>query len=148
MYQISGKSGNQISAGIEEQIRSGKIVAGTVLPAIRTLADRLQVSPTTVAAAYRSLRVRGLVRAGGRRGTTVNRRPPLVTPALPAARAGAVNLADGNPDPVLLPALHPILAKIAAKHQLYGGETNSPKLIELARRSFRRDRVPANEIAV
>ena len=55
MYQISGKSGNQISAGIEEQIRSGKIVAGTVLPAIRTLADRLEVSPTTVAAAYRSL---------------------------------------------------------------------------------------------
>jgi DNA-binding transcriptional MocR family regulator len=147
-YQIGGKSGNQISSSIEELIRSGKLAAGTVLPPIRTLADQLQVSPTTVAAAYRSLRMRGLVRAGGRRGTVVNRRPPLVTPAGPIAPAGAVNLADGNPDPELLPALHPILAKIAGEHQLYGGETNRPKFIELARRSFRRDHVPAREIAV
>jgi DNA-binding transcriptional MocR family regulator len=147
-YQIGGKSGNQISASIEEQIRSGRMPAGTVLPPIRTLADRLEVSPTTVAAAYRSLRVRGLVRAGGRRGTIVNRRPPLVTPTAAAAPAGSVNLADGNPDPDLLPPLHPVLAKIAARHQLYGKETNSERLIEIARRSFRRDHVPANEIAV
>jgi DNA-binding transcriptional MocR family regulator len=148
MYQISGKSGNQISAGIEEQIRSGKIVAGTVLPAIRTLADRLEVSPTTVAAAYRSLRVRGLVRAGGRRGTIVNRRPPLATPTLPVAPAGAVNLADGNPDPELLPALAPILAKIAGRHQLYGGETNRVRLLEMARLSFKRDHIAVGDIAV
>src|SRR5271168_3281527 len=147
-YQISGKSGNQISASIEEQIRGGQLPAGTVLPAIRALAGRLEVSPTTVAAAYRSLRVRGLVRAGGRRGTIVNRRPPLATPNLPAAPQGAINLADGNPDPELLPALAPILARIAGRHQLYGSETNSAKLIELARRSFKRDHVPAREIAV
>ena len=147
-YQIAGKSSNQISSGIEEQIRSGKLAAETVLPAIRTLADRLELSPTTVAAAYRSLRVRGLVRAGGRRGTIVNRRPPLATPALPTAPAGAINLADGNPDPELLPALPPILARIAGEQQLYGGETNRAKLVELARRSFKRDRVPAREIAV
>lgn len=151
-YQIGGKSikksGNQISANIEEQIRSGKLAAGTVLPAIRALADRLEVSPTTVAAAYRSLRVRGLVRAGGRRGTIVNRRPPLATPTLPSAPEGAINLADGNPDPELLPALRPILTKISAEHQLYGKETNSAKLVELARRAFRRDRIPAGEIAV
>ncbi len=147
-YQIGGKSGNQISASIEEQIRSGRLPAGTVLPAIRALADRLEVSPTTVASAYRSLRVRGLVRAGGRRGTIVNRRPPLATPTLPVAPEGAINLADGNPDPELLPALAPILAKIAGAHQLYGKETNNAKLMDLARRSFKRDHVPANEIAV
>jgi len=147
-YQIAGKSGNQISAGIEEQIRCGKLAAGMVLPAIRTLADQLEVSPTTVAAAYRSLRVRGLVCAGGRRGTIVNRRPPLVTPNLPMAPAGAINLADGNPDPDLLPALPPILARIAGEQQLYGGETNRAKLIELARRAFQRDHVPARDIAV
>jgi DNA-binding transcriptional MocR family regulator len=147
-YQIGGKSSNQISASIEEHIRSGRFAAGTVLPAIRALADRLEVSPTTVAAAYRSLRVRGLVRAGGRRGTIVNRRPPLATPSLPVAPEGAINLADGNPDPELLPALAPILARIGGRHQLYGSETNSARLTELARRSFTRDRVPANEIAV
>ncbi len=147
-YQIIGKSGNQISASIEDQIRDGKLAAGTVLPAIRALADRLEVSPTTVAAAYRSLRVRGLVRAGGRRGTIINRRPPLATPAAPSTPEDAINLADGNPDPELLPQLAPILAKIAGEHQLYGGETNRPRLVELARRSFKRDHVPAGEIAV
>jgi DNA-binding transcriptional MocR family regulator len=147
-YQILGKSGNQISSSIEEQIRSGKLGAGTVLPAIRALADLLEVSPTTVAAAYRSLRVRGLVRAGGRRGTIVNRRPPIVTPNLPVAPEGAFNLADGNPDPELLPSLAPILARVAGEHQLYGGETNRAKLVEVARRSFKHDHVPAREIAV
>jgi DNA-binding transcriptional MocR family regulator len=48
----------------------------------------------------------------------------------------------------LLPALAPILARIGGRHQLYGSETNSARLTELARRSFTRDRVPANEIAV
>ncbi|HVN29440.1 MAG TPA: aminotransferase class I/II-fold pyridoxal phosphate-dependent enzyme, partial [Candidatus Binataceae bacterium] len=147
-YQIEGKSGNRISASIEEHIRNGRLVAGSLLPPIRALAEHLQVSPTTVAAAYRALRVRGLVRAGGRRGTIVNRRPPLATPALPASPAGAINLADGNPDPELLPPLHPILAKLAAQHQLYGGETNRPRLIEMARHSFIRDRIPARDIAV
>jgi DNA-binding transcriptional MocR family regulator len=147
-YQIVGKSGNRISASIEEQIRGGKLPAGTVLPAIRALADRLEVSPTTVAAAYRSLRVRGLVHAGGRRGTIVNRRPPLVTPSLAVAPEGAINLADGNPDPELLPSLAPILARLAGEQQLYGGEINRPKLLEMARRSFKRDHVPAGEIAV
>ena len=64
------------------------------------------------------------------------------------APEGAINLADGNPDPELLPPLRPILAKIAGEHQLYGGETNRPKLVELARRAFKRDHVPALEVAV
>jgi DNA-binding transcriptional MocR family regulator len=147
-YQISGNSGNRIAASIEEQIRSGRIAAGDVLPAIRALADQLEVSPTTVAAAYKSLRVRGLVRAGGRRGTIVNRRPPLVTPAAPSAPTGAVNLADGNPDPELLPKLAPILARVRGEQQLYGGATNRDELITLANRGFRKDGIPAGEIAV
>src|SRR6266404_4294032 len=95
-YQIHGKSGNRIAASIEDGIRSGGLPAGSRLPAIRALAVRLGVSPATVASAYRSLRVRGLVRAGGRRGTIVNRRPPLVTPIMATIPAGAINLADGN----------------------------------------------------
>ena len=126
-YQIGGKSSNQISAGIEEQIRSGKLASGTVLPAIRALADRLEISPTTVAAAYRSLRVRGLVRAGGRRGTIVNRRPPLVTPVLPTAPSGAVNLADGNPDPELLPEA----ARALGKNYGLGNLVSIPKSVDI-----------------
>jgi DNA-binding transcriptional MocR family regulator len=147
-YQIHGKAGNQIAASIEEQIRSGKIAAGAQLPAIRALADQLEVSPTTIASVYRSLRVRGLVRGGGRRGTIVNRRPPLATPMITAAPTGAVNLADGNPDPELLPPLAPVLARIAGEHQLYGGAANREALLRLAVRSFKSDKVPANDIAV
>ena len=147
-YQIHGETGNQIAASIEEQIRSGKIAAGAQLPAIRALADQLEVSPTTVASVYRSLRVRGLVRGGGRRGTIVNRRPALATPMTRTAPAGAVNLADGNPDLELLPPLAPVLGKIAGEHQLYGGAANREKLLRLAVRSFKHDRIPADNIAV
>jgi DNA-binding transcriptional MocR family regulator len=147
-YQIHGKAGNQIAASIEEQIRSGKIAAGAQLPAIRALADQLEVSPTTVASVYRLLRVRGLVCGGGRRGTIVNRRPPLATPMITTAPSGAINLADGNPDPELLPPLAPVLARIAEQHQLYGGAANRESLIRLATRGFKHDRIPASDIAV
>ncbi|HXW83579.1 MAG TPA: winged helix-turn-helix domain-containing protein, partial [Candidatus Binataceae bacterium] len=92
-YQIRGKSGNQIAASIEDALRSGRLGTGARLPAIRALADALRVSPATVAAAYRELRGRGLIRGSGRRGTVVNRRPPLATPAAPPVPANLRNLA-------------------------------------------------------
>src|SRR5262249_61509070 len=113
----------------------------------RALADAVVLGHATVAAACRELRVRGLVRGGGRRGTLVNRRPPIVTPSLPSAPPGTVNLADGNPDPELLPSLAPVLARLRGGHQLYGGETNRPRLIELAMRGFRRDRINTESVA-
>ncbi|MGC2306481.1 GntR family transcriptional regulator, partial [Candidatus Binatus sp.] len=78
-YQIRGESSNQIAASIENGIRGGKLRVGERLPTVRALAAKLRVSPTTVAAAYNALRVRGLVHGSGRRGTVVNRRPPLLT---------------------------------------------------------------------
>jgi DNA-binding transcriptional MocR family regulator len=147
-YQITGTTGNEIAASIEEGIRAGKLAAGAQLPAIRALARKLAVSPTTVAAAYRSMRVRGLVRAGGRRGTVVNRRPPLVTPPAAGVPAGVRDLVSGNPDPALLPPLRPVLARIAGAQELYGGATNRNDLVRLAIRDFRADRIPASAIAV
>ncbi len=88
-YQIRGDSSNQISASIENGIRGGKLRVGERLPTVRALAIKLRVSPTTVAAAYNALRVRGLVHGSGRRGTVVNRRPPLLTRAVfPPPRLG------------------------------------------------------------
>src|SRR5208282_4998462 len=81
-YQIRGHSGNQIAASIENAIRGGRLHSGERLPTVRALATRLRVSPTTVAAAYNALRGRGLVHGSGRRGTVVNRRPPLLTRAV------------------------------------------------------------------
>ena len=147
-YQIRGKSSNQIAASIEDSIRSGRIEAGARLPAIRSLADKLDVSPTTVAAAYQSLRVRGLLHGSGRRGTVVNRRPPLLTPATPRLPAGVRNLMDGNPDPKLLPSLNDAIRRIEVAAPLYGAATNRADLLDLARKWFEADGVSGDSIAV
>jgi len=147
-YQIRGKSGNQIAASIEDAVRNGGIDAGARLPAIRALAASLKVSPTTVAAAYQALRVRGLLRGSGRRGTVVNRRPPLVTPTTPRLPAGVRNLMDGNPDPRLLPSLRDAIRKIECVAPLYGAATNRDDLMGLARRDFERDGIRADAMTL
>src|SRR5258708_13284946 len=103
-YQIRGDSSNLIAASIENGIRSGKLRVGERLPTVRALAGKLRVSPTTVAAAYNALRVRGLVHGSGRRGTVANRRPPLLTRAVfPPPAPALLNLPARAPAPPLLP---------------------------------------------
>src|SRR5205823_11482816 len=62
-YSIRGGSASQIAASIEAGIRLGLLGAGRGLPTVRDLAQRLRVSPTTVAAAYQRLRLRGLIQS-------------------------------------------------------------------------------------
>ncbi|MGZ8780705.1 MAG: aminotransferase class I/II-fold pyridoxal phosphate-dependent enzyme, partial [Thermoanaerobaculia bacterium] len=125
-------------------VAAGKLAAGELLPPVRSLAAHLRVSPATVAAAYRLLRERGLVAADGRRGTRVRWAPPIsVPPALPLPR-NVRDLAEGNPDPALLPRL-PVLQ---LEQRLYGEELNDPRLIELAREQFRADGIAAEHVSV
>jgi DNA-binding transcriptional MocR family regulator len=148
-YQIRGDSSNLIAASIENGIRSGRLPAGQRLPTVRALAVKLRVSPTTVAAAFNALRVRGLVHGSGRRGTVVNRRPPLLTRAVfPPPAPGLRNLADGGPDPALLPPLKPHLMRLDGAPGKYGDAENRAALIKLAARQFKRDAVAAESIAV
>jgi DNA-binding transcriptional MocR family regulator len=147
-YQIKGKSGNQIAASVEDAIRAGRLKVNDRLPPIRELARRLAVSPTTVAAAYQTLRVRGLVRGSGRRGTAVNHRPALAMPSAPATPAGVRGLANGNPDPAMLPSLKDALSRIEGEQLLYGGEANRADLLRLAARQFAADGIGAKAIAI
>src|SRR5271167_2506241 len=143
-YQIRGRSGNQIAASIENGIRSGRLQAAERLPTVRALATKLRVSPTTVAAAYNALRVRGLVHGSGRRGTVVNRRPPLLTRAtLQAPAPGLRNLAEGGPDPAMLPRLKPYLARLEGIQGRYGDAENRAALLKLAAQQFKSDGVAA-----
>src|SRR5438046_1442520 len=87
-HGIRGDSASAIAASVEAAIREGRLEAGAPLPTVRDLARALRLSPTTVAAAYRWLRVRGLVHAQGRRGTRVSPMPPLPVPRARALRAG------------------------------------------------------------
>jgi DNA-binding transcriptional MocR family regulator len=114
---------------------------------VRELSAELEVSPGTVAAAYRTLRERGLVSASGRRGTVVASQPPLRVHSERSLPSDARDLATGNPDPALLPPLAPALARLETEHKLYGGLAKLPRLVELAEADFRSDQI-AGELAI
>ena len=87
---LSGSRAVEIADGIERAIREGALAPAAPLPTVRALAAELGASPSTVSAAYRTLRARGLVVAEGRRGTRVSFAPPVPTaPAGPPAEAGS-----------------------------------------------------------
>jgi DNA-binding transcriptional MocR family regulator len=142
-----GAGAATIAAKIEAAIADGRLAPGGRLPTVRDLAAELAVSPATVAAAYRTLRQRGLVSAQSRRGTVVATQPPLRVRGAQPLPAGARDLASGNPDPALLPPLGPALARVDPAHKLYGGPVKLPRLAELARADFAEDRIEG-EIAV
>ena len=97
------------------------------------------MSPATVAAAYRTLKQRGLVSANRRRGTVVAAQPPLRVLGGPPLPPNTRDLASGNPDPALLPPLGPAFAGLDPAHKLYGGPIRLPRLVELAEADFAAD---------
>jgi DNA-binding transcriptional MocR family regulator len=146
---ISGSSSAGIAESIERAVREGSLEPGAALPTVRALAATLSVSTSTVADAYRTLRQRGLLRTDGRRGTTIARRPPLSTVWSPPPPApGVRNLADGNPDPALLPPLGPMLRQSAAEPALYGGPRKLPELVRTVIRDFKEDGIISGDVAV
>ena len=165
-YQLTGRTAADISDAVEREIRLGRLRAGDQLPPVRGLAADLGVSPGTVAAAYRTLRLRGMAVGDGRRGTHVapglsSRWLPPATPPTPAVvrpPAGRLqagrgrDLATGNPDPDLLPDLGPHLRKVAgaAGHggRLYGEAAQRADLVELAQAQLTADGIPAGALAV
>lgn len=147
-YPIRGRTARAITASIEDGIRTGALGPGAPLPAVRELAEQLVASPTTVAAAYRTLRDRGLIRTGGRRGTWVAPRPPVVRRGLARAPAGLVDLVSGGPDPGLLPDLAGALGRLASAPRLYPDRTVLPALDRLAGERLTADGVPAAAVTV
>jgi DNA-binding transcriptional MocR family regulator len=145
---LSGATAVKIAESVESAIRAGRLRAGDDLPPIRQLAARLRVSPATVAAAYRTLRGRGLLTTHGRGGTRVGHRRAVPAPIPRPGRARGVNLADGNPDPALLPPLGAALSRIPRAPRLYGGPVNHEPLVRVAARQFETDRVPAAAVTV
>ncbi len=148
-YRIEGQTASALVASVEQGIRDGGLPYGALLPPVRELAAALRMSPGTVAAAWRELRARGLVQTAGRRGTRVGARPPLAASGAPArVPAHLRNLAEGNPDPALLPALGPLLARSSPRRVLYGEPLRHAELERVARAEFRRDGIPTTALAV
>jgi DNA-binding transcriptional MocR family regulator len=147
-YRISGRGAAEIEASIERGIGEGDLPPGSALPTVRSLAAELGVSPTTVAAAFKSLRSRGLVVTRARSGAQVSWRPPVAGAWLSSVPAGVRDLASGNPDAELLPDLTPVLRRIEPPHQLYGGDPADPALLGPAKAELERDGIAAGQVAV
>lgn len=153
-YLIIGRRASEIAASVEAGVGSGALAPGALLPPMRELAGVLGVNPNTVAAAYRTLRERGVIETDGRRGSRVRARPAtaprdgLRTPV----PAGVRDIASGNPDVRLLPALDAAMAgaarRYAADPTLYGHDPVAPELARLARAGLDADGVPPGAVAV
>ncbi|MFG2313089.1 aminotransferase class I/II-fold pyridoxal phosphate-dependent enzyme [Streptomyces sp. NPDC048566] len=153
-YRIEGRRAADIAAGVERAVGSGELEPGHLLPPMRELAQQLGVNPNTVAAAYRTLRERGVIETAGRRGSRVRSKP--VTTGRDSVRVevpeGVRDLGHGNPDRSLLPALGPAFAVAARESDLrpvqYGEEAVEPELARLARADLDADGVPAGPVLV
>ncbi|MFD9210189.1 aminotransferase class I/II-fold pyridoxal phosphate-dependent enzyme [Streptomyces sioyaensis] len=153
-YRIEGRRASEIAASVERAVGAGELQPGEVLPPLRELAVYLEVNPNTVAAAYRTLRDRGVIETAGRRGSRVRPRPASTPREALRVEAppGVRDASDGNPDPALLPPLERALAAAAAhsarRPALYGTPAVDEELAALAHAAFAADGVPAGPIAV
>ncbi|WP_329035325.1 aminotransferase class I/II-fold pyridoxal phosphate-dependent enzyme [Streptomyces sp. NBC_00178] len=153
-YRISGRGASDISASVERGVASGELAPGHMLPPMRALALQLGVNPNTVAAAYRTLRERGVIETAGRRGSRVRPRPASTTRGSLRVEAppGVRELGDGNPDPALLPDIGPALAAASRAYAdrpgLYGDAPVLPEFERLIRAGLDADGVPAGPVAL
>ncbi len=119
------------------------------MPSVRAQATLLGMSPTTVSAAYKRLRDRGVVVGKARQGTRVaprSSRPVRLVLTLPP---GSVDALSGSPDPALLPALNAALSGSSSETPLlYGNVLVHPVLAEVAAENFAADGIDAKHLTV
>ncbi|MFF9913996.1 aminotransferase class I/II-fold pyridoxal phosphate-dependent enzyme [Streptomyces sp. NPDC013457] len=153
-YRIEGRRASEIAASVERGVGAGALEPGQLLPPMRELALTLGVNPNTVAAAYRTLRERGVIETDRRRGSRVRPRP--ATTARGSIRvdapAGVRDVSRGNPDPQLLPSLGAALAEAARRAAecpgMYGEAPVDEGFARLARAALDADGVPDGPVAV
>jgi DNA-binding transcriptional MocR family regulator len=148
LYHAPVRSAQGLLDEAERAIATGALAPGEQLPTVRSLAESLDLSPTTVAAAYKELARRGLVVGEGRRGTFVRDAGPVSAPLTEGPLpAGVVDLRSGDADPARRPALHPVLAGLRDLTDTYGGAATVPELAALAEAAYRADGIPVTRIA-
>ncbi|MBN0047056.1 aminotransferase class I/II-fold pyridoxal phosphate-dependent enzyme [Streptomyces actuosus] len=153
-YPIKGRRAAEIAADVERAVADGGLTPGELLPPMRELAVRLGVNPNTVAAAYRTLRERGVIETAGRRGSRVRPKPATTGREYIAVEVaeGVRDVSTGNPDPALLPPLGPAFAEAAGQGDrepvLYGAAAVDPELAGRARAELDADGVQDGPLAV
>lgn len=135
---ISGTTAGEIAGSVRDQVASGELAPGAMLPPVRALAAGLGVNRNTVALAYRRLVEAGVAETRGRGGTVIAAVPQLAREGV-GVGGDSVDLASGNPDPQLLPD---ILAAARSGHYgqpLYGMPAIDEALGAWARDDFAED---------
>ncbi|MEV0644311.1 aminotransferase class I/II-fold pyridoxal phosphate-dependent enzyme [Phytomonospora sp. NPDC050363] len=145
-YQPSGANAAEIIAGVETAVRDGTLPPGAPLPPVRRLAEDLGLAVATVAAAYRTLRQRGMIETAGRHGTHVRQRPPLTHRGPATLPPGVIGLNSGEPDPALLPDLTAALAAVPTRPSGYRDAGPCPQLAGLARERLGADGLPPGAV--
>lgn len=137
--QLSGHSARGLAQAVSQAISAGMLSDGQRLPPIRAVARHLQLSPTTVSAAWSLLARAGTIRTDGRRGTILTRAgPPGPTRyrrVLEGHARFTLDLSTGVPDPALLPDLAPTLRRLrgSVSPGSYLDEPTLPELVEVLR---------------
>lgn len=140
--RLDEPSARGLASAISRAVRDGTLGAGDRLPPIRTVAAALELSPTTVSAAWSLLARAGTIRTDGRRGTTIADRRRTGSAryqrALDRGSAFALDLSTGVPDPALLPDLTRALGALrtAATPGSYLDPPVLPELVEVLRRDW------------
>ncbi|MFJ8659339.1 aminotransferase class I/II-fold pyridoxal phosphate-dependent enzyme [Streptomyces sp. NPDC093795] len=153
-YRIEGRRASDIAASVERGVGVGSLQPGQLLPPMRELAATLGVNPNTVAAAYRTLRERGVIETDGRRGSRVRARPATTARGTIRVEApeGVRDVSNGSPDPALLPPLGEAFAEVARRYAeqpgLYGEAPVDEEFGRLARAAFDADGVPDGPVGV
>ncbi len=148
-YEFIGSNAEELVQHVEEGVLTGAVRPGTVLPSVRALARQVELSPTTVAKAYRELRRRGLVVTHDRSRTVIAHRPSLRRRLAPFVPEGTVDLATGNPDPELLPALDGAIASLPTVQHRYTEDVLLPELVTVAAAALAEDGLdPAHLLVV
>lgn len=127
-----------LADAVSGAIRDGKLREGDQLPPIRVVAKGLQLSPTTVSAAWGLLARAGTIHTDGRRGTKIARSASGTSryrQALASHTNFDLDLATGVPDPGLLPDLTPALRNLhrSATASSYLDEAVLPELAAVLR---------------
>lgn len=146
-FVVGGRRAADICDAVEQAIRDGEVEPGDQLPTVRSFADDLGVSPTTVAAAYRQLRQRGIISTHGRGGTRVHLRPPLDVPISDPLPADVEDLRLGLPDHHVLPDRRGAMATVdvAAPEQV---DDDVAALVDLLTKDLLSDGVRTDQLAL
>jgi DNA-binding transcriptional MocR family regulator len=116
-WQVKTATARGVANAVSQAIRDGVLVAGMKLPPIRAMARQLDMSPTTISAAWSMLARSGTIRTEGRRGTTVaeiRSGSARYRQALEKQATFELDLSTGIPDPHLLPRLGNALKGLTA----------------------------------